>query len=145
MSRALKSFLAASAITGMAAFVIAHAPAAHAQDQAPAPAAAPAAPAAADDLPPGGDHDLVKATCTVCHASTQFSSQRHTQQEWNDVVTQMGAMGATIPPDDVPRIVAYLTANFGAPAAAAVPAGATPAPGAADGAAPAAPAPAPAQ
>lgn len=124
MSRALKSLLAAAAVGGMAAFVIAHAPA-HAQDQAPAAAAA-------DDLPPGPDHDLVKTTCTMCHQSTQFSGLHNDAAGWTDIVTEMGAMGAVIPDENVPKIVAYLTANFGPEAgAAAAPAPMPPAPDAA--------------
>lgn len=120
MSRVMKSLIAAAAIGGLTAFVVGHAPAARAQDQA--------TPAAADDLPPGGDHDLVKATCTQCHQSSQFTDLRKDAAGWSDIVNEMGAMGAVIPDENIPKIVAYLTANFGpntpAPGAAA-PAGST--------------------
>jgi hypothetical protein len=122
MSRALKTLLAAGAIAGMAVFVVAHAPAARAQDQAAAPA---------DDLPPGPDHDLVKTTCTMCHQASQFDTLRKDEAGWTDIVNEMGAMGAVIPDENVPKIVAYLTAHFGPEAAS--PAGPTPAPGAVDG------------
>lgn len=113
MSRALKSLIAAAALGGMTAFVVAHAPTARAQNQT--------APAAADDLPPGPDHDLVKTACTMCHQSSQFDTLHNDAAGWTDIVTQMSAMGAVIPDENVPRIVAYLTANFGPQAGAATP------------------------
>lgn len=118
MSRALKAILAATALGGLTAFVIAHAPDARAQDQAPAAAApagaaAPASAAApADDMPPGTDRDLVQTTCTQCHASTQFSGLHKDAEGWNAIVTEMTGMGASIPDENVPRIVAYLAASF---------------------------------
>lgn len=122
MSRALKTLLAAGAFAGMAVFIVAHAPAAHAQDQAAAPA---------DDLPPGPDHDLVKTTCTMCHQASQFDTLRKDAAGWTDIVNEMGAMGAVIPDENVPKIVAYLTTNFGPQAGA--PGGPTPTQGAVDG------------
>lgn len=111
MSRALKSLIVATAIGGMTAFVIAHAPVARAQDAAAAPA---------DDLPPGPDHDLVKTSCTMCHQASNFDTLHQDAAGWTDTVTEMGAMGAVIPDENVPKIVAYLTAHFG-------PVGSTPA------------------
>jgi hypothetical protein len=142
MSRALKTLLAAGAFAGMAVFIVAHAPPARAQDQATAPA---------DDLPPGPDHDLVKTTCTMCHQASQFDTLRKDEAGWTDIVNEMGAMGAVIPDENVPKIVAYLTAHFGPDAAApgAAPGGPTPAQGAVDGVpatpVPDTPPPAPAQ
>lgn len=129
MSRALKSLIVATALGGLVTFVVAHAPSAHAQDQA-------AAPAAADDLPPGPDHDLVKTTCTLCHQSSQFDTLHKDAAGWTDIVSEMGAMGAVIPDENVPKIVAYLTAHFG-PEAGAAGTTAAPMPPAPDAATPA--------
>ena len=75
----------------------------------------PAAPAAAvkSDLPAGPNRDLVEKTCTGCHSTTQFSTQRLSRAEWDAMVVQMVGYGANVPEDKQPLIVDYLATNLG--------------------------------
>lgn len=76
----------------------------------PPPRPAPVSPPAAQsDLPPGPNRELALNTCTSCHDSTVFSSQRHSAGEWRGVVA---SMGTGLSADDDAKIVAYLAASF---------------------------------
>jgi glucose/arabinose dehydrogenase len=57
-----------------------------------------------------------------------FTAQRKTAAGWNETVHNMIGMGAQVPAASVDTVVAYLTQNFGAAAAAAPAAGAAAAP-----------------
>jgi mono/diheme cytochrome c family protein len=73
------------------------------------------------DLPPGDGRDIVQSACTGCHGVDVIVSQRHTPDEWRDVVSQMVGNGASLTDDQYVTVVTYLGTAFG-------PAGAAPAP-----------------
>ena len=82
--------------------------------------AAVAANATADEskleLKPGAGRDQVMGYCVMCHSVDyiQGNAPFMTRQVWEAEVTKMmKAYGAQIPPEDVPKIVDYLTANYG--------------------------------
>ena len=72
-------------------------------------------------LKPGPGRDQVMGYCVMCHSLDyiQANSPFMTRQVWEAEVTKMiKAYGAQVPPEDVPRIVDYLTANYGIATAA---------------------------
>jgi len=65
-------------------------------------------------LPAGNAKALVDKTCGKgCHAIEVVTSQRMTASEWNAVVQNMVARGATASDDEVKAIVDYLAATLG--------------------------------
>ena len=84
-----------------------------------------------DGLPDGpGKQDLVDS-CTACHDTGPITAQKHTADEWTDIVIRMQGLGASLSDQQSQAVVAYLAANYGPsgpPAAApAAPAAAAPA------------------
>jgi cytochrome c5 len=61
--------------------------------------------------------DVVQTNCLGCHSSAYVSTQPIlTQAQWTAEVTKMKvAYGAPISDVDAPKIVEYLTANYGKP------------------------------
>jgi len=67
-------------------------------------------------LKPGPGRDQVMGYCVMCHSLDyiQANSPFMTRQVWEAEVTKMiKAYGAQVPPEDVPKIVDYLAANYG--------------------------------
>lgn len=67
-------------------------------------------------LKSGPDADLVRGACSICHSADyiQMNSPFLTRAGWEAEVTKMiKAFGAPISEQDAPRIVAYLTRNYG--------------------------------
>jgi len=67
-------------------------------------------------LKPGPGRDQVMGYCVMCHSLDyiQANSPFMTRQVWEAEVTKMiKAYGAQVPAEDVPKIVDYLTANYG--------------------------------
>jgi mono/diheme cytochrome c family protein len=56
---------------------------------------------------------LAAANCMGCHAEEMLAQQRLTSAQWSNVVKKMAGWGATIEPENVPALVAYLSANYG--------------------------------
>ena len=82
--------------------------------------AASTAAAAADEsrihLKDAPDVATVRAACSVCHSSDyiEMNSRFLKRAGWEAEVRKMiKVMGAPIPESDVPRIVDYLTRNYG--------------------------------
>ena len=68
------------------------------------------------ELKPGPGRDQVMGYCVMCHSLDyiQGNSPFMTRQVWEAEVQKMiKAYGAQIPADDVPKLVDYLTANYG--------------------------------
>jgi hypothetical protein len=68
------------------------------------------------ELKPAPGRDLVMGYCVMCHSVDYIASNSvfMTRQVWEAEVTKMiKAYGAQIPADDVPKLVDYLTANYG--------------------------------
>ena len=63
------------------------------------------------------DVQIVQINCLTCHSSAYVSTQpRLSHDQWAAEVTKMQhAYGAPIAEADVPKIVAYLTTNYGKP------------------------------
>lgn len=73
------------------------------------------------ELKPGPGRDQVMGYCVMCHSVDyiQGNSPFMARQVWEAEVNKMiKAYGAQIPPADVPKIVDYLTANYGVAAPA---------------------------
>ena len=68
---------------------------------------------AADDIPDGAGKEIVIKVCTACHGIIEFTSQKHTKPEWDEVVDNMAQRGARASDDEFDKIVAYLAKNFG--------------------------------
>jgi mono/diheme cytochrome c family protein len=68
---------------------------------------------AADDIPEGAGKEIVIKVCTACHGIIEFTSQKHTKPEWDEVVDNMAQRGARASDDEFDMIVAYLAKNFG--------------------------------
>ena len=68
---------------------------------------------AADDIPDGAGKEIVIKVCTACHGIIEFTSQKHTKPEWDEVVDNMAQRGARASDDEFDMIVAYLAKNFG--------------------------------
>ena len=68
---------------------------------------------AADDIPDGAGKEIVIKVCTACHGIIEFTSQKHSKPEWDEVVDNMAQRGARAFDDEFDMIVAYLAKNFG--------------------------------
>jgi mono/diheme cytochrome c family protein len=75
------------------------------------------APSEAQDLPPGDGQAVVQSACTACHGVDVIVSQRHTPDEWSDVVSQMVGNGASLTDDQFATVVKYLSTTLPATAA----------------------------
>jgi quinoprotein glucose dehydrogenase len=65
-------------------------------------------------LPPGGAKALVEKTCGAgCHSVEVVTSQRMNEKEWNAIVQNMVARGATASDAEVKVIVDYLAKTVG--------------------------------
>lgn len=82
--------------------------------------AAPATPRkTALALPEGEGMAQTKSLCVGCHGLDVIVKQKHDRDGWNKVVDAMVAKGMDASDGDLNKVVAYLTAHFGAEAAAA--------------------------
>ena len=74
--------------------------------------------AIAQELPPGDGQNVVQSACTACHGIDVIVSQRHTPDEWKDVVSEMIGNGASLTDDQFATVVKYLGSTL-APQSAA--------------------------
>lgn len=81
------------------------------QDDRANPPSSPAP--TASGLPEGEGRALTQQVCGQCHSVGIFASQRHTQDEWNEVIGRMMAKGMTAAEDDLYDVSDYLAANLG--------------------------------
>ena len=68
------------------------------------------------ELKPGPGRDQVMGYCVMCHSLDyiQSNSTFMTRAVWDAEVTKMiKAYGAQVPAEEVPKIVDYLTTNYG--------------------------------
>lgn len=68
-------------------------------------------------LPDGKGKDAVVSACSTCHSLDRITELKLSEEGWRNTLRQMIENGASLNPDDINPIVAYLVANFGAPAA----------------------------
>ncbi len=78
-------------------------------------------------LPDGKGKDVVVSACSSCHSLDRIAALRLSEEGWRNTLRQMIENGASLNPDDINPIIAYLVANFGAPAAGNIAAVAPPA------------------
>ena len=64
-------------------------------------------------LPSGPGKELVESRCTACHDLGRIATAKRTKDDWELIVNNMVARGATATPDEVRIILAYLVAQFG--------------------------------
>ena len=76
-----------------------------------AAAAPPTAPK--DLLPDAPGKALVVRKCTQCHDASQFSLQKKSGDDWEQVITQMTSNGLTLTDDEYSIVLDYLTKNLG--------------------------------
>lgn len=62
----------------------------------------------ASTLPDGPEKALVVAYCEICHDLAWIERSGGTEQGWNERIKRMIRAGATIPPDQIPAMAAYL-------------------------------------
>lgn len=69
--------------------------------------------AAAQDLPPGEGRELVQTACSQCHGSDVIVAQRHTPDEWKEVVSRMIGNGASLDDNQYVTVLKYLSTALG--------------------------------
>ncbi len=70
-----------------------------------------------DLLPEAPGKVLVAQKCTQCHDAARFAVQRHTEDEWDQVITQMQSNGLSLTDEEYGVVLGYLSKNL-APASA---------------------------
>jgi hypothetical protein len=65
-----------------------------------------------DLLPEGPGKALVVKTCTQCHDAARFALLRHTEDEWDQVITQMQSNGMSLADEDYGAVLNYLSKNL---------------------------------
>jgi alcohol dehydrogenase (cytochrome c) len=65
------------------------------------------------DLPAGPGRAEIERMCTRCHGLNVITGQRMSARLWTEEVHDMISRGAVGSDDDIGRLVAYLTTNFG--------------------------------
>jgi cytochrome c5 len=64
-------------------------------------------------LPAAPDRDLLVRVCTSCHAPEIVVANRHTPEEWDDIIAKMVDHGAQATDEEQQRILTYLVRFFG--------------------------------
>ena len=98
----MKSF-AAAAILLLLPFA-----APHAQTPRPPPDSEALSRAAAAMLPNAPEKALVMQYCDMCHTLNLVVRSAGTRDGWTDRLNRMIRAGASIPPDQIPAVAAYL-------------------------------------
>jgi len=80
--------------------------------------AQPPAAVAPSVLPDGAGREMTQRVCGQCHSVGMFATQRHSQDEWNQVISRMMAKGMTASEDDLYEVSDYLAENLGKAGAA---------------------------
>ena len=73
----------------------------------------PPSPASLAALPAGPGKDLIEARCVACHDLTRIVTSKRQRGEWEGIVANMVARGASANADERQTLVAYLSAQFG--------------------------------
>ncbi len=64
-------------------------------------------------LPSGPGKELVESRCTACHDLGRIATAKRAKDDWELIVNNMVARGATATPQEAQIILAYLVAQFG--------------------------------
>jgi competence protein ComEA len=65
-----------------------------------------------DLLPEGPGKAMVVKKCTQCHDAERFSLLRHTEDEWDQVITQMQSNGLSMTDEEYGAVLNYLSKNL---------------------------------
>ncbi len=66
-----------------------------------------------DLLPDGPGKAITQQKCTQCHDAARFALLHHTQDEWDQVITQMQGYGLAVTDEEYGQVLDYLTKSFG--------------------------------
>lgn len=56
---------------------------------------------------------ILQASCTGCHELSVVTEARHSEADWDATLTRMVGNGAVLTPEDIAKLKAYLSANYG--------------------------------
>lgn len=66
-----------------------------------------------DLLPEAPGKAVVAKKCAQCHDASRFALQRHTEDEWDQVITQMQSNGLSMTDEEYDIVLKYLSQNLG--------------------------------
>jgi cytochrome c5 len=72
-----------------------------------------AQPAKSQGLPEGEGKEIIERSCTSCHDIALVTAERHSEQQWKDLVDDMVRRGAEATDSERKVILTYLVKNFG--------------------------------
>jgi mono/diheme cytochrome c family protein len=67
----------------------------------------------ASALPAGEGRDIVAVACTQCHGVSAFTQLRQGPQGWRYQIYDMVLRGAQVRPEEMEKVVQYLSVNYG--------------------------------
>ena len=65
-----------------------------------------------ETLPPGKAKEVIESVCTQCHGLSNITNNRFSKADWQAVVEQMIANGASLSDSEKEMVVEYLALNF---------------------------------
>jgi hypothetical protein len=83
---------------------------------APPPAAQQTQSGNASSLPEGKGRDTTLRLCSNCHRIDRWDKQRHTSDQWSDIVDDMVGRGMDASDDDLATVNSYLSKYLAPPA-----------------------------
>ena len=70
-----------------------------------------------DLLPDAPGKAVVSQKCTQCHDAARFALRRRSEDEWDQVITQMQSNGLSLTDEEYDIVLSYLSKNLGPTAA----------------------------
>ena len=74
-----------------------------------------------ESMPEGQGKEVVASICAGCHSLETVLTQRRSQEEWGNTISEMIARGAQIFTEEVDTIISYLGEHYGAQAGSGAP------------------------
>jgi Fe-S-cluster-containing hydrogenase component 2 len=65
-----------------------------------------------DLLPEAPGKAMVAQKCTQCHDAARFALQRHTEDDWDQVITKMESNGMSLTDEEYDIVLSYLSKNL---------------------------------
>jgi competence protein ComEA len=81
------------------------------EESKPLTAGAPTS-GASTEMPEGPGKQIILRECTACHKPDHFTQYRHTNEEWQVIVTRMGARVQSATKDELDTVQKYLATNY---------------------------------
>jgi cytochrome c5 len=66
-----------------------------------------------DLLPDADGKVMVVKKCTQCHEATRFAAHRHSEDEWDQIITRMQSNGLSMTDEEYGIVLSYLSKNLG--------------------------------